>query len=486
MKLRKFAPAVAVCAAGLACGAPAFASSHREAPFITELPKVDATDFYMFRSYEPGREGFVTLIANYQPFQTPYGGPNFFAMDPDALYEIHIDNNGDALEDLTFQFRFQVRSPNLALDIGSQGQTKNVAVPLFNIGGISAGGNANLNIVQTYTVDLVRGDRRTGQRQSVTNVNGGFGNEFAKPVDNIGAKSIPNYENYARAHIYDIRIPGSDTPGRLFVGQRDDPFVVNLGEVFDLVNVTNPLGPVDAEQDVLADDNVTSIILELPISFLTQGGNGPVVGAWTTASLRQARVLNPKPTFDKPATEGGAWVQVSRLAAPLVNEVVIGLKDKNKFNASEPKDDGQFADYVTHPTLPQLLEILFFDAGVRAPTAFPRTDLVAAFLTGVSGLNQNGSTAEMLRLNTSIAPTPLAQQNNLGVLGNDLAGFPNGRRPGDDVVDIELRVAMGALLDSSVAPSGRLPFTDGALVNAGQFDNIFPYIKTPVASSPNP
>jgi hypothetical protein len=218
-----------------------------------------------------------------------------------------------------------------------------------------------------------------------------------------------------------------------------------------------------------------------------------VIGAWTTASLPRNKVLRDAPGIQL-ADVGGDMVQVSRLGAPLVNEVVIGLKDKNKFNNSRPKDDGQFADYVTNPTLPAILEILFGGAGVRAPTNFPRTDLVAAFLTGVKGVNQLGGPSEELRLNTSIAPTVAASQNNLGVLGGDNAGFPNGRRPGDDVVDIELRVAMGVLchaVPSAVgctaadAPSGALPFTDGTLNDVSQFDNAFPYLKDPIPGSPN-
>ncbi len=458
------------------------ASSHREAPFITEHPKVDGTDFYMFRSYEPGREGFVTIVANYIPLQQPYGGPNYFFMDPNAVYEIHIDNNGDAREDLTFQFRFNNKLKDLQVPVGPPGQEKMVSVPLINIGQIAAGNTGALNIEETYTVNLIRGDRRTGQVSQVRNA-GTNAVRFSKPVDNIGLKSIPDYAAYANASIFNITIPGCDQQGRMFVGQRKDSFVVNLGETFDLVNISNPLGAVDAERDDLADANVTSFILELPISCLVQGN--PTIGAWTTASLPQARVLNPNPTFNQPTVEGGPLVQVSRLSSPLVNEVVIGLPDKDRFNASHPTGDAKFATYVTNPTLPKLLEILFFDAGVRAPTQFPRTDLVAAFLTGVQGLNVNGSTAEMLRLNTSIAPTALAAQNNLGVIGGDLAGFPNGRRPGDDVVDIELRVAMGVLLDASVAASGQLPFTDGAIVNSSFFDNAFPYLKTPLPGSPN-
>ena len=265
----------------------------------------------------------------------------------------------------------------------------------------------------------------------------------------------------------------------MFVGQRKDSFVVNLGETFDLVN-TNPLGPVDGERDSLADANVTSLILEVPAACLVS--RDPVVAAWTTASLRQARLLNPVPSYSSPAIEGGAWAQVSRLGMPLVNEVVIGLKDKDKFNASKPQDDGQFADYVTNPTLPALLEVLF---GVKAPTKFPRSDLVAAFLTGIPGINQTAATADMLRLNTSTPATPGASQNNLGVIGGDSAGFPNGRRPGDDVVDVALRVAMGVLLSLTDAPDGQRAYTDGALVNAGMFDNAFPYLKMPLPGSPN-
>jgi hypothetical protein len=255
------------------------------------------------------------------------------------------------------------------------------------------------------------------------------------------------------------------------VGQRKDSFVVNLGEVFDLVNVTNPLGPVDAERDDLADKNVTSLILEVPIACVA-GKRGPVIGAWTTASV---------PEDDK----SNDFVQVSRLSSPLVNELVIGLKDKDRFNGSQPKNDAQFATYVTNPTLPAILEILFGGAGVKAPTLFPRADLVAAFLTGISGLNANGSVGEMIRLNTATPPTPAAGQNNLGVIGGDMAGFPNGRRPGDDVVDIALRVVMGKLLPLADAPSGQLAFTDGALVDASRFATTFPYLATPIPGSPN-
>jgi hypothetical protein len=464
-------------ALAVAVGGSALASSHREAPFITRNPKVDGTDFYVFNSYEDGYEGYVTLIANYLPLQDAYGGPNYFSLDPDALYEIHIDNNGDAKEDLTFQWQFQNRLRNITLNVGG----KQVAVPFTNVGPLSAGSVAALNQIEEYNVKLVRGDRRSGRAEAITNARGGAAT-FTKPVDNIGKKSIPDYNAYAKAHIYSVEIPGCAKQGRMFVGQRKDPFVVNLGQTFDLVNIKNPLGDPNGGQDDLAAKNVTSIELEVWAACL-RSNNSPIIGAWTTASLRQNRNLTSAPRYDRPAEQVGPWVQVSRLSNPLVNEVVIGLPDKDKFNASEPKDDGQFADYVTNPTLPAVLELLFGAAGVKAPTVFPRADLVTAFLTGVDGLNKNGSVSEMMRLNTSTAPKTARQQNNLGVIGGDTAGFPNGRRPGDDVVDIALRVVMGVLLPEKDAPSGKLPFTDGAKVDATMFDSTFPYLKNPLPGS---
>jgi Domain of unknown function (DUF4331) len=454
------------------------ASSHREAPFITTMPRVDGTDFYMFRSYEAGREGYVTLIANYLPLQDAYGGPNYFDLEADgAIYEIHVDNNGDAREDVTFRFNFADVVADLKVPAGGE----QVSVPLKNIGGIGpgAGDTGAVNVRQTYKIDFIRGNRRSGSVQAITSTSGET--SLRKPADYIGTKSIANYEAYARDHIYDVVVPDCGT-GRVFVGQRREGFAVNLGPVFDLVNL-NPLGPTDAVPNPIGDQNITTLALEVPVGCLASS-NEPVIGGWTTASVRQARILNPAPHFDRnrrPAIQGGAWTQVSRLGSPLVNEVVIGLKDKDRFNASQPRDDQQFALYVTNPTLPELLEILFSGVAV-APNLFPRTDLVAAFLTGVQGLNQpaNVKPSEMLRLNTSIAPKAAADQQPLGVLGGDTSGFPNGRRPGDDVVDIELRVAMGALIpDATVAPNNTAPLTDGTPVSAADFDERFPYLRSP-------
>ncbi len=458
----------------------AMSSSHREAPFIAGLPKVDGTDFYMFNSYETGRDAFVTILANYLPLQDAYGGPNYFELDDEALYEIHIDNNGDAEEDITFQFRFNNEVLGVALDIDGE----SVPIPLKQAGVVGPGADDtdNLNVIETYSVNVVRGNRRTGTSEPVT-LAADASTTFVKPVDNIGTKTLPDYAAYANEHIYDVSIPGCGD-GRLFVGQRREGFVVALGKIFDLINL-DPLGPPDAERNVLEDKNITTLALEVPVTCLVADGGG-IIGGWTTASVRQARVINPAPNMRGPAINGGAWTQVSRLGAPLVNEVVIGLPDKDRFNHSKPVDDEQFALYVTNPTLPALIQTLF--PAALAPTAFPREDLVAVFLTGVEDLNQPADVvaSEMLRLNTQIPAAPAGTQEPLGVLAGDNAGFPNGRRPGDDVVDIALRAAMGVLLDVADAPAGQLPFTDGAYVDDTFFDVTFPYLVTPLPGSRDP
>lgn len=470
--------------------APAGASSHREAPFLTNAPKVDGTDFYMFRSYASGRQDYVTLIANFIPFQDPQGGPNFYQFDQNALYEIHIDNNGDAKEDITFQLRFKNTSKRTALNIGG----KQVLIPLINSSTISGVNPASLNVRETYTIDMVKGDRRGGTRSRLAGSNGAT--EFDKPVDNIGDKTFGGagaYETYANQHIYDIAIPGCGT-GRVFVGQRKEPFYIAVGKIFDLFNL-DPLGPeVSGNKNDLEGKNVSTIALEVPIACLTAAGE-PVIGGYATASMRQGRLINPAPAsgINNAVKEGGPWAQVSRVGMPLVNEVVIGMDDKDRFNTSKPKDDAQFLTYVTNPVLPAVVETLF--PAAKAPTNFPRNDLVTVFLKGLPGVNQpkNVVPSEMLRLNTSIAPTAQSAQNALGVAGGDNAGFPNGRRPGDDVVDASLRVAMGALCvltgandalgvgcKPADAPAGGLKLTDGVRKTATDFKPAFPYLNTPL------
>ncbi len=498
-------------AALLAVCGTAGASSHREAPFITTVPKVDASDFYMFRSYETGRSAYTTLIANYLPLQDAYGGPNYFSLDPNALYEIHVDNNGDAREDITFQFRFKNTLANSGKGIELPVGSSSVGIPLVQAGAVSNVKDANLNIAETFTVSVVRGDRRSGTSAAVTNAANGA-TTFDKPVDNIGIKTIPDYPAYAAKHVYNVNIPGCTTPAKLFVGQRKDPFAANLGVIFDLVNasvatITDP-SLIGAAPNTLDDKNVTTLAIEVPTSCLTAGSE-TVIGGWTTASLRQARLLDPSPKAGHQTSEkaGGAWTQVSRLGMPLVNEVVIGLKDKDRFNSSKPKDDAQFATYVTNPTLPKLLEIALALPNT-APTNYPRLDLVTTFLTGITGVNKpaNVVASEMLRLNTAIAPVAFAQQNRLGIVGNilaggtDNAGYPNGRRPKDDVIDISLVAVMGGLCMAngdtdalgfgtacrpSAVPLGATSFrlhdaVDQAVVPlmAG-----FPYLYTPVGGT---
>ena len=512
---------VLICIAGTAT-----ASSHREAPGITKMPKVDNTDTYAFRSYEPGREGFVTIMANFQPGQNPGDGPNYYTMDPDAIYEIHIDNTGDAIEDITYQFKFNNTLKNdtgKTLSVGG----KTLPIALRSIGPVSAPGDGNLGEDEGYTLTQITGNRRSGTRGSVTNASGGSAN-FFKPLDNAGNKTIPNYPAYGDQFIYTANFPGCATPGRVFVGQRAEYFAVNLGPIFDLVNFVPIEGDNDPvygngtpfpggitqsanNQELIGKKNVTTLAVEVPISCVKGGGNG-VIGVWSTASLPQAKLQKPNPTYRGTALYGGAYTQVSRLGMPLVNELVIGLPQKDLFNAAKPTQDGALADYVTNPTFPAILDALF-RAPVNAtlgtnftnlaPTNFPRNDLVAVFLTGITNLNKLAAVtpSEMIRLNTGVTPTPQASQSTFGVVGNDLAGFPNGRRPGDDTVDIVLRVAMGrlcypvpiagvqtdlGLCRPADAPTGMVAYTDGAPSSAANIMNRFPYLNPPLRGAPRP
>jgi hypothetical protein len=509
----------------LSTASPLWSSSHREAPNITKMPKVDNTDVYAFRSYESGRAGYTTLIANFQPGENPGDGPNYYTMDPDALYEIMIDSNGDAKEDLTFQFKFNNNLRNNGQGITINAGGKVLPIAQRHDGQITDWRDPDQGEVERYTVTLVKGDRRTGTTTVATNSSGDEG--FFKPFDNAGNKTIPNYPAYADPFIYNVTVPGCGE-GRVFVGQREEAFAVNLGPIMDLVNFV----PIEGDnngiygngqpfpggitqsnnnQELIGKKNVTSIAIEVPTTCLTGTGNG-VIGVWSTASLPQSRLLKPNPTYENPTTSGGAFVQVSRLGMPLVNELVIGLPQKDLFNAAAPTQDAALADYVTNPTYPEILNRLFrgpvnatlgTNFTTLAPTNFPRNDLVATFLTGIASLNQQSTVtaSEMIRLNTAVTPTPQANQRQLGVIADDLAGFPNGRRPGDDVVDIELRVLMGrlchpipingkqtdlGLCQPSDAPTGLVAYTDGAPVSARQLMDHFPYLNPPLRGSPRP
>ncbi len=576
MKLRTGLIGGATALATVLAPMSAMGSSHREAPFISKNPKVDGTDYYAFMSYETGRAGYVTLIANYIPLEDAAGGPNFFTMDPAAIYEIHIDNTGDGVEDLTFQFQFQsnlaLGGAGISLPIGTVagGGIKNIAIPFEAAGAAalssgvitSTAGSGLQNANESYTVNLITGPRRTGTVAQIKNT-ANMGT-FGKPLDAIGAKSIPNYSAYAASFIQSFDMPGctptgvtAGTHGKIFVGQRREGFAVALGAVFDSVNVSagpngagipDVIGAHQQNTNDVGNKNVTSIAIEVPASCLANPTT-KVFGSWTTASVRQARVINPTGTFAEPAREGGPFVQISRLGMPLINEVIIGLPDKDAWNNSEPKNDMQWDKYGTNPTLPAVVATLFAAVGpglVTQPTFFPRLDLVAAFNQGINlnGINVNQiitaspADAEMVRLNTSFPAVPAASQRALGALGCfdnpgtgtgtlatlnpsavahpdcDTAGFPNGRRPGDDVVDIELRVAMGGLINTTDAthggclhdvgqtggpttvdapgPGGCIPYTDGAANDATDATHFtfvaatgnttFPYLTDPIGA----
>lgn len=554
MRYRLLIASAIAAASAVLVGAPnADASSHREAPFITKNPKVDGTDFYMFQSYSAdriqgdGTSEYTTMIANYIPLQDAYGGPNYFSFDPEAIYEIHVENSGDAAEDLTFQFRFKnslnPASPKgVVLDVGGKKNSvptvqANITVADAPTPVTTANETAVLNVQESYTINVIKGARRSGPGTQVKHATTGA-TTFRKPIDNIGTRTLGNaaaYAQYASEHIYPITIDGCADPAKVFVGQRAEGFRVNLGLIFDLVNA--PLGTITdpanraafngSAFDNTATKNVTSISIEVPTKCLTSDGKTaatsarPVLGGWTTASVRQARLINPEATYDKPTKEGGAWTQVSRLGMPLTNEVVIGIADKDRFNSSEPSKDTQFIDYVTNPTLPVILQAIFGGANTPifpAPTVV-RTDLVDIFLKGVPGVNVTGSVGEMLRLNTKL-PTkgsgtqtggPFSSPNALSGLGAagcfspaanckpagktqaecytvvpgpacDTGGFPNGRRPGDDVVDIELTVILGYFVPQ--AGFGGTILHDAVLNEESQFDATFPYLKTPYSGDP--
>jgi len=436
---------------------PTVASSHREAPMITEDPSVDCTDVYAFVS--PDATGSVTLIANYIPLEEPSGGPNYYKFSDTALYEIHVDNNGDALEDITFQLQFTTT-------------TKTLSTFLYNTGPITvaAGGNDydNLNVVQRYKLTRVDGDRRTGKKTVLAD------GLLVAPT-NVGPKSVPDYAALAAAATYTL---GDGT--RVFCGPRDDPFFINLGRAFDLLNV-DPVLPggqaavQGATADHLAGFNCHTIAIQIDKAKLTADGASPtdatnpnsIVGVWSTASRRQVR-LNRTQGADP--VVGGAWVQVSRLGMPLVNELVIPRADKDRFNNSEPKDDTQFLSYVQNPEPAGILNALF---GLTPP-ANPRTDVVQAFLTGLPGLNEKGTPCEYQRLNMAIAPS--AAPDRLGALAGQLDGFPNGRRLGDDTVDIALRVVNGILVD---ATANGAELGDTVAQNDLPFLTSFPYVSPP-------
>jgi hypothetical protein len=446
--------ALPVFVAALALGGTALtvggASSHREAPLIADDPVADATDTYAFVS--PDKPDTVTLVGNWVPLEEPAGGPNFSHFGNDVRYDFDIDNNGDNVPDIVYQFTFKET-------VGS-GDTF-----LYNTGPIDSIDSKNLNVKQTYTITQVKG----GKSSVVAS-------DLPVAPANIGPRSTPNYDQLAAQAIKPL--PGG---GQVFAGPRDDPFYVDLGSVFDLLGL-RPLNqahkiPLSTQPGVddLQGYNVHSIVMQVPKSSLTANGD-PVIGVWTETYRRKNRIADNQ---DGSLKNNGPWVQVSRLGMPLVNEVVIPLGKKDRFNASKPTGDAQFLPFVQDPEPARLIPQLY--PGVNVPPT-PRKDLVSIFVTGIDGVNKPKSVkgGEMIRLNTSIAPTPLAQQNRLGLLAGQNDGFPNGRRLVDDVTDIELRALAGGTPftpDFNISPNNAL--TDGVDQNDVPFLGEFPYVAAP-------
>ncbi len=405
------------------------ASSHREAPLLAGDPLVDSTDVYAFVS--PDAPDTVTLLSSWIPFEEPAGGPNFFKFEDGTWYDINVDNDGDAQPDYIYRWIFRTT-------------VRNGATFLYNTGPITSLDDPDLNIVQSYTLQVIyKGtvEATVGPIRTLYN--------------NVGDPSTPNFMGNGSG-VEAFNHPGGGT-GLTFAGQTDDPFFLDL-RVFNLLYGAN-LSQVG--RDTLKGFNVHTTSIRVPRASLRRGSTSPVIGVWTTASRPATRVINA----DGTQTTSGAFVQVSRLGMPLVNEVVIPLAQKDRFSASRPVDDGQFLSFVQNSHLADLLQLIY---GVKAP-ATPRNDLVQVFLTGVPGLNQlpSGRPSEMLRLNMDVAPN--ANPNRLGVLGGDLAGFPNGRRLTDDVVDIAVQVVAGALVGQ---PTG---LGDGVDRNDVPFLSSFPY-----------
>jgi Domain of unknown function (DUF4331) len=417
------------------------ASSHREAPLIAEDPSADNTDLYAFRS--PDKPNTVTIISNFIPAEDPAAGPNWYVFSPTARYDIYIDRNGDAKPDLTYYFQFKNGAPTAFLG----------------------------NTVQMYTVTKVENGKSTVVGQGLTT-----------PPDNIGPKTFAGkpYRELAAAGVHDLS-DGS----KVFAGQRDDAFYGDIGAIFDLVSIRNGTGATGGGKDFFAGYAVHAIALQIPLAQLDNSSNH-TIGVWSAADRQKVDVSLKATRKSKRAkaktslVKKVSWVQVSRLGNPLINEVVIPTQLKDKWNASLPKDDKQFEQYYSSPILAGLLNQLYPSLG-----PFPasnRSDLVSVLLTGLKtpALNFTGDTeADMLRLNLSIPPTAPANLKRMGVLGGDLAGYPNGRRLEDDVVDISERAVAGTLVGHD------LPLGDG--VDANDIPNLtsFPYEPDPFSGFDN-
>lgn len=439
--------AAALIAAALAVSA-GFGSSHREAPQSSLDPTGDDTDLYAFTADDA--PGSVTLVSNWIPFEDPAGGPNFYRFDDSAHYYLNVDNTGDGKADIKYLFRFktQIRNPDSFL----------YAAPT-----VDSLGSPSLNVVQTYSItrETYRNGRETGSRVIARGV----------PVapNNIGPKTMPNYDALAAQAIRSL--PGG---GKVFAGQRDDPFFVDLGGTFDALTIRNGTGNAGGGKDDLAGYNVHSIVLQLPEPAVTRDGqavSGPtaanaVIGVWSSTERRRLAVGGKR--------RASRWVQVSRLGNPLINEVVIPLGQKDRFNATRPQDDAKnYGQYALNPELAKLINVLY--PGLNVPET-NRTDIVQALLAGIPDVTQiapDAVPADTLKINLGVPPS--ATQNRFGVLAGDNAGFPNGRRLDDDVVDISERVVGGFL------KGNKLPLGDGVDANDKAFLPSFPYVAPPAS-----
>lgn len=468
MKTRTHLTGLAGLVGAVALTSSALASSHREAPLIAQDPTADSTDVYAFLSPDgpdPGNGARITLIANYVPFQEPAGGPNYFAFGDSVLYEIKVDNTGDAREDVVFEFRFST-------------EVRTGATFLYNVGPMDTPESENRNVIQRYTVTRVDIAPDGSTRRRV------IARDVATAPPNIGPRSNPNYAASAAAAVW------QGDGYKLFAGPRDEGFYLDINAIFDLLNINRVAGlGTDTAVDGTAGFNVNTIAIELPVAALTADGGEPVfdpgdlggpnavLGVWTTASRRKHRALR---RYADPR-DFGPWIQVSRLGLPLVNEVVVPLEFKDQFNRTHPADDlGNIAGYVVDPELSRLLAGVH---GLEVPPV-PRGDMVQviSFLPGLATSRDDLQPADLLRINVSVPPSAPgdAGYSNLGVIGGDFGGFPNGRRPGDDVVDILERVVGGGILSAEPTAAGGTfgeLFPNNAL-NDGVSANDVPYLDT--------
>jgi hypothetical protein len=429
------------------------ASSHREAPLVSADPQIDTTDVWAFVSED--RPDTVTLIASWIPFEEPAGGPNFYAWGNGVHYDLNIDNDYDAKPDVTYRWVFssRYRNPNTFL---------------YNTGPVTSLNDPDLNFRQTY--DLIRINRDTGTQKTVVN-------DAVSAPSNVGAASMPNYNS----NLFDAAtVEFGSGPSMTWAGQSDDAFFLDL-RVFDLLYGANLK---EVGDDTLAGFNVNTLALQVPKTDLAKGGKAdanPIIGIWSTTSRRSTRVQ----LGDGSQRNQGRFVQVSRLGMPLVNEVVIPVGLKDYFNASRPTQDGAALGLVQDPELPHLLNAVY---GLAVPDSDPNTagiqraDLISVFLTGVDKLNmpEGGTPSEMIRLNMSIPPCS-SMCSRLGVLGGDLAGFPNGRRLSDDIIDESLRVVLGVLLPTHQPIAETIG--DGVDANDVSFNTQFPYVAYPHSGS---